>query len=74
MWGSDTGFLTVSRYSNGQIVEIFRRTGIENNTFERVRSKRAFLCFIPSCEDQKGLSDNNKLLIPLTCEILLKYF
>ena len=40
--------------------------------YEGVRIKRSFFVFRPSSQDQKGLSDSNKLLIPLACEILLK--
>ena len=39
-----------------------------------LEAKRVFFVFMPSSQDQKGLSDNNKLLIPLACEILLNQF
>ena len=39
-----------------------------------LEAKRAFFVFRLSSQDQKCLSDNIKLLIPLACEILLKYF
>ena len=42
------------------------------NACDGVRSKRAFIVFRPSSEGQKGLSDTNKLLIPLACELLFR--
>ena len=37
-----------------------------------LEAKGPFFVFRPSSEDQKGLSDTNKLLIFLSCEILFE--
>ena len=47
---------------------------MELNINEGVRSKGPFFVFRPSSQDQKGLSDTNKFLTPLACEILFKQF
>ena len=41
------------------------------NINEGVRSKMAFFVFRPTSQDQKGLSDTNKLLNTLACELIL---
>ena len=39
-----------------------------------LEAKGPLFVFRPSSQDQKGLSDTNKFLTPLTSEILFKHF